>query len=154
MAGIYIIVVSLYFSKVYQRWPFIKDPWSKAEFFFLSPFWFCLSPHCRHWMQNLSQPKSEGYLGSKVLVWPVIKFGQLAFFFLDDTLDFENHQTFGRVLLVGACISNYYPKRFLSRLADINIHSKTACQHGATCGASCLASLRRCVFYDCLVLSY
>lgn len=75
-------------------------------------------------------------------------------FFLDDTLDFENHQTFGRVLLVWACTCNYCTKRFLSHLADTSIHLKTACQRGATCGGSCLASLRSCVFYDCLVLSY
>lgn len=75
-------------------------------------------------------------------------------FFLDDALDFENHQTFGRVLLVWAYTTNYYMKRFLSCLADTSVHSKTARQHGATCGASCLDSLRSCVFYDCLVLSY
>lgn len=78
----------------------------------------------------------------------------MIFSFLDDTLDFENHQTFGRVLLVWACNSNYYMKRFPSHLADTSIHLKTACQHGVRCGASCLASCRSCVFYDCLVLSY
>lgn len=35
-------------------------------------------------------------MGSKVLVWPIIKFGVISdFFFLDDALDFENHQTLG-----------------------------------------------------------
>lgn len=102
----------------------------------------------------MSQPSFEGYLGSKVLVWPIIKFGVISDFFLDDALDFENHQTFGRVLLAWAYTTNYYTKRLLSCLADTSVHSKTARQHGATCGASCLDSLRSCVFYDCLVLSY